>query len=225
MMPESKLYSDTPQKILEAYCKDVPVIAILRGVLPEEVVSVADVILSAGIRVIEVPTNSPDAFVSIKNLVDHYGDQLLIGAGTVVELGQVESLKQAGGRLFVSPNTDPELISSAASHNMIVLPGVATPSDAFLAIKAGATAIKLFPASTYGSGHVKALNAVLPKHIGIYAVGGVGATNFSEWKQAGISGIGVGSQLFKPSMTLQEIKSRATTLVTAINNYYSNNNI
>ena len=204
--------------VLKHYCQQVPVIGILRGVSPDKVLAVADVIVSSGIRAIEVPTNSPDCFLSIKLLVEFFGEDVLIGAGTVTSLKQVDALQKAGGKLLVSPNVDTDVISKASQLGMVVLPGFVTPTEAFKALNAGATGLKLFPASSVQINHISALNAVLPPDTDIYAVGGVGASNYKLWSAAGAAGMGVGSELYKPDYSLGEIKKRAEALVASVKN-------
>lgn len=154
-----------------------PIVAILRGVTPDEVVAIAGALVEAGIRAIEVPLNSPDPLESIRRLCDAYGDIALCGAGTVLSPQAVEDVAAVGGKLIVTPNTDPEVIARAVALGLTAMPGFATPSEAFAAVKAGARALKLYPASSFGPSHIKAVKDVLPKHILVYAVGGVGAAN------------------------------------------------
>jgi 2-dehydro-3-deoxyphosphogalactonate aldolase len=198
----------------------VPVIAILRGVRPDEVIAVASALVDAGIRSIEVPLNSPSPLESISRLskafADHgTGDPCLIGAGTVLTPADVDAVAQSGGKLIVTPNTDPAVIERAVALKLDVVPGFATPSEAFRALQAGARSLKLFPASTFGPVHIKALRDVLPKGIKLFAVGGVGALNLTPWLEAGIDGIGVGGELFRPGYTPEEVSKRAAALVQA----------
>ena len=194
-----------------------PIVAILRGVKPGEVVDIAAALVAAGIKGIEVPLNSPDPLESIKKLCDAFGDQALCGAGTVLSAQAVDDVAAAGGKLIVTPNTDPEVIRRAVDLNLVAMPGFATPSEAFAAVKAGAKALKLFPAGTFGPGHIKAVKDVLPKDILVYAVGGVGAANLEPWRTAGVAGIGVGGELYRPGYTAQEVGQRAAALVAAWN--------
>jgi 2-dehydro-3-deoxyphosphogalactonate aldolase len=194
-----------------------PIVAILRGVKPDEILDVAAALVAAGIKGIEVPLNSPDPLESIKKLCDAFGDQALCGAGTVLSPQAVDDVASVGGKLIVTPNTDPEVIARAVALGLTARPGVATPSEAFAAVKAGAKALKLFPAGTFGPGHIKAIKDVLPKDIAVYAVGGVGAANLDVWKAAGVAGIGVGGELYRPGYTAQEVGERAAALVAAWN--------
>jgi 2-dehydro-3-deoxyphosphogalactonate aldolase len=193
-----------------------PLVGILRGVQPARVVEIAGVLCDAGIRIIEVPLNSPDPFASIAALVAARGSDCLIGAGTVLDLEAVRNTHAAGGRLVVAPNCDPEVIRGALQLGMQVLPGIATATEAFSAIRAGATQLKLFPAATYGPRHLQALRAVLPPGAGVLPVGGVGAADIPVWLAAGAAGFGFGSELFRPEYDLPEIERRARQLVQAL---------
>lgn len=192
-----------------------PIVAILRGVKPDEILDIAAALVAAGIKGIEVPLNSPDPLTSIGKLCDAFGDQALCGAGTVLSPQAVDEVAAVGGKLIVTPNTDPEVIARAVALNLTAMPGFATPSEAFAAVKAGAKALKLFPAGSFGPGHIKAIKDVLPKDIAVYAVGGVGAANLEPWRAAGVAGIGVGGELYKPGYTAQEVGERAAALVAA----------
>ncbi len=194
-----------------------PIVAILRGVKPDEILDVAAALVAAGIKGIEVPLNSPDPLESIGKLCDAFGDQALCGAGTVLSPQAVDEVASVGGKLIVTPNTDPEVIGRAVALGLTAMPGFATPSEAFAAVKAGAKALKLFPAGSFGPGHIKAIKDVLPKDIAVYAVGGVGAANLDVWKAAGVAGIGVGGELYRPGYTAQEVGERAAALVAAWN--------
>lgn len=192
-----------------------PIIAILRGLKPSEAETVGRVIIEAGIDRIEVPLNSPDPLVSIERLVAAFGDRALIGAGTVLTTEQVEDVARVGGKLIVSPNYDAEVIARTAELNMQSWPGVYTPTEAFAALKAGATGLKLFPGITAGPSGLAALRPVLPSGTQVFAVGGAGPENFREWMTAGADGFGIGSALFKPDMDIAEISERAIRIVTA----------
>jgi 2-dehydro-3-deoxyphosphogalactonate aldolase len=194
---------------------ELPLVAILRGVTPARVEGVATALFEAGFRAIEVPLNSPEPFKSIALLAKLFGDRCLTGAGTVLDTANVDRVVDAGGRLLVTPNTDPAVIARGVEKKMVVMPGFYTPSEAFAAVKAGARILKLFPASTGGIAHLKALLAVLPKDVPVYAVGGVGAGNMTEWRQAGAAGFGLGSDLFKSDFTDEEIAVRARKSVAA----------
>lgn len=194
-----------------------PIVAILRGVKPDEVVAIAGALVEAGVKAIEVPLNSRDPLESIRRLCAAYGDIALCGAGTVLTPQAVDDVTAVGGKLIVTPNTDPEVIARAVALGLTVMPGFATPSEAFAAVKAGAKALKLFPAGTFGPGHIKAVRDVLPKDVLVYAVGGVGSANLAPWLEAGVAGVGVGGELYRPGYTPQEVGQRAAALVAAWN--------
>lgn len=192
-----------------------PIVAILRGVKPDEIVAIAGALVEAGIRAIEVPLNSPDPLESIRRLCEAYGDMALCGAGTVLTPQAVDDVAAVGGKLIVTPNTDPEVIARAVALGLTAMPGFATPTEAFAAVKAGARALKLYPASSFGPSHIKAVKDVLPKDILVYAVGGVGAANLEPWLTAGVAGIGVGGELYRPGYSAQEVGQKAAALVAA----------
>jgi 2-dehydro-3-deoxyphosphogalactonate aldolase len=191
-------------------------VAILRGIEPARAVDTTAVLYAAGIRVIEVPLNSPDPFASIAALAAAHGSDCLIGAGTVLDLEAVRRTYAAGGRLIVAPNCDPQVIHGALQMGMQVMPGIATATEAFSAIRAGATQLKLFPAVTYGPRHLQALSAVLPPAVQVFPVGGVGAADIPAWLAAGAAGFGFGSELFRPEYDLAEIERRARQLAQAL---------
>lgn len=188
-------------------------VAILRGVLPDEVEGVVEELIEAGFEAIEVPLNSPDAFSSIEKIVKMAPANCLIGAGTVLTLDDVDQLNDVGGRLMVSPNAVPEIISRAHGLGMVTMPGVLTPTEAFSAIKAGATGLKFFPASIIGPAGIKAMMAVLPTHIEIAAVGGVSQSNFDIYRDVGISTFGLGSSLYSPGASRQEVRAKARDVI------------
>lgn len=192
-----------------------PIVAILRGVQPNEVLDIAKALIASGVQAIEVPLNSPEPLESIRRLRESLGDACLSGAGTVLQAREVEAVHAAGGALIVSPNTNVDVIRRAVELGMTVMPGFATASEAFTALGAGARHLKLFPASTYGPAHLKALRAVLPAPTKIYAVGGVGAATIGPWLEAGIDGIGVGSELYRPGFSAQDVAERAAALAEA----------
>jgi 2-dehydro-3-deoxyphosphogalactonate aldolase len=200
-----------PLQHLESY----PILAILRGVRPEEVVDIGAALIKSGVRTIEVPLNSPEPLKSIRLLRDSFGESCLCGAGTVLEPREVNAVYEAGGRLIVSPNTDVAVIQRALELGMSVMPGFATATEAFTALAVGAHFLKLFPASTYGPAHLRALRAVLPDTTKICAVGGVGVQTMAPWIDAGIDGIGVGTELYRPGSTPSDVGRRAAALVTA----------
>lgn len=197
------------------YLDEMPLIAILRGLRPEQAVEVGEALYEAGFRVIEVPLNSPEPFDSIARLVRHFGDRALVGAGTVLAAADCAALAATGARLAIAPNTDTEVIAAARAEGMMMIPGVATPSEAFAALKAGAGALKLFPADAVGIPGVKAWRAVLPPETRLIAVGGVDAGGMADWRAAGVMGFGIGSALFRPGMTTDDIRARATAFVAA----------
>ena len=190
-------------------------VAILRGLTPARAPEVGAVLVDAGFRTIEVPLNSPDPFDTIELLARAHGD-CVVGAGTVLTPADVERVRNAGGRIIVAPNCDPAVIRRALELGMRVFPGIATATEAFAAVAAGATDLKLFPAATYGSRHLKALKSVLPKHVRVFPVGGIGAQDIAEWLASGADGFGFGSELFTPAYTLAQIETRAQALIAAL---------
>jgi len=202
----------------DALLTELPIVAILRGVTPARIEGVAGALFAAGIRAIEVPLNSPEPFKSIEILAKAFGDRCLTGAGTVLDVANVDRVANAGGGLLVTPNTNPAVIARGVEKAMTVMPGFFTPSEGFAAVAAGSRYLKLFPASTGGIDHLKAMLAVLPKAVPVYAVGGVGAANMAEWKKAGAAGFGLGSELFKPDFSDAEISERAKKCVAAWRN-------
>jgi 2-dehydro-3-deoxyphosphogalactonate aldolase len=193
--------------------ESMPIIAILRGLTPERAVAVGDAIFAAGIGTLEVPLNSPAPLDSIRALSERFAGRALIGAGTVLTVDEVRRTHEAGGRLIVAPNCDTAVIRFALSLGMTVLPGVATATEAFSAIAAGARRLKLFPAVTYGVRHLKALKDVLPADVSVYPVGGIGVMDISEWLKGGAAGFGFGSELFRPTYSIEEIAQRAQRIV------------
>jgi 2-dehydro-3-deoxyphosphogalactonate aldolase len=194
----------------------IELVAILRGLTPARAPEVGAALVGSGFGTIEVPLNSPEPFVTIQLLSQAHGASCLIGAGTVVAASDVDRVHSAGGRLVVAPNCDEQVIRRALDLGMRVLPGIATATEAFAALRAGATELKLFPASTYGAGHLKALKSVLPRHVKVYPVGGIGAGHIAEWLASGADGFGFGGELFKPEYTLAELSGRAQDLLAAL---------
>ena len=192
-----------------------PLVAILRGIRPDEVLEIAGVLYESGIRLIEVPLNSPDPFESIAKLSAEYGDRCLCGAGTVLTAGDVDRVAALGGKLIVTPNTDVDVIGRAVALGLTPMPGFATATEAFRALQAGAKYLKLFPAATYGPGHIKAVKSVLPKGQPVYAVGGVGPDNLEPWLAAGADGFGIGGEIYKPGDTAAQVAVKARTLIDA----------
>ncbi len=192
-----------------------PLIAILRGVTPDEAVDICEACIDAGITQIEVPLNSPDPFSSIQQMANVFGHKALIGAGTVLSTDDVGRVAQAGGKLVVSPNCDQRVIAATKAAGMQSWPGVMTPTECFAALKAGADGLKIFPASLIGPSGITAIRAVLPPETQVFAVGGAGADNFGEWIAAGADGFGIGSALYKPGLTAAEVGTHAAALIAA----------
>jgi 2-dehydro-3-deoxyphosphogalactonate aldolase len=192
-----------------------PVVAILRGVRPHEVVSIGEALVAAGIRLIEVPLNSPDPIEGIRRLVDAMGTRALCGAGTVLAPEMVDAVASVGGKLLVTPNVNPAVIARGVELGMEPMPGFATPTEAFTAVAAGARRLKLFPATGFGTSYLKAIREVLPAGVKAWAVGGTGAANIGEWLAAGCEGIGVGGALYKAGDDAATVGARAKALVEA----------
>lgn len=194
---------------------ELPLIAILRGVKPDEVLAHVGAVIDAGFDAVEIPLNSPQWEKSIPLILDAYGDKALIGAGTVLKTEQVDTLAQMGSKLIVTPNIQPELIRHAVSLGMIVCPGCATASEAFNALDAGAQALKIFPSSAFGPGYIKALKAVLPEDVPVLAVGGVTPENLAQWLDAGCAGAGLGSDLYRAGQPVERTAHQAAAFVQA----------
>jgi len=190
-------------------------IAILRGITPPETVAVCEALVDAGITMIEVPLNSPDALTSIALASNALADRAAIGAGTVLSKKQVWAVADAGGTFIVSPDTNKSVIEETVRIQLLSYPGVFTPSDAFRAIKAGATGLKFFPAEVLGPKGIKAMKAVLPPELPLYAVGGANPDNFGEYFAAGCAGFGLGTYIYKPGMSADDVAERARTAVAA----------
>jgi 2-dehydro-3-deoxyphosphogalactonate aldolase len=194
---------------------EMPLIAILRGLRPEEAVGIVQALFDAGLRIVEVPLNSPDPLTSIKTIAETFSRRMVCGAGTVLSVDRVMAVAEAGGRIIVSPDTRADVIRTTIKEGLIPLPGFATATEAFTAYDAGARRLKLFPAATYGAAHIKALKAVLPADAEILAVGGAGVANLGEWWSAGARGFGLGSELYRPGQTPEGTFDKAKALVEA----------
>lgn len=193
-----------------------PLVAILRGVGPEEIEGIADALVEAGFSMIEIPLNSPEPLTSIARIAKRYGDDVLIGAGTVLSVEQVEAVRGAGGRVIVSPNTNVAVIAASAAAGLVSLPGYATPSEAFAAIAAGASGLKLFPAEAATPAVLRAQRAVLPADMAVLVVGGITPQSMAPWLGSGAQGFGLGSALYKPGDGPAIVGARARHFINAL---------
>lgn len=191
------------------------IIAILRGIRPEEAEAHVEALIAAGVTTIEVPLNSPDPFDSIGRILKRFGADATIGAGTVLDLAEVELLAGMGAHIVVSPNCDPAVIAATRAAGLQSWPGVFTPTECFTALKAGATGLKFFPATLIGPAGLAAIKAVLPKATPLYAVGGAGADNFTSWFKAGATGFGIGTALYRPGQDVAATAAAARRIVEA----------
>lgn len=212
-----------PQERVKQCLTSLPMIAILRGITPKQSIDVAQKLLDAGIYNLEVPLNSPQACQSIERIKSEFGDKVVIGAGTVCSQQDVFDITRAGADLMLAPNTDQDVIRLGIENQLVVIPGVATPTEAFSAIKAGATHLKVFPATTLGKTFIQALKAVLPPHIKLFAVGGVNITEISNWLAAGTDGVGIGSELFRANDSEPTFNRKLESLSQVIKQFHNNN--
>ena len=204
------------KELLHRYLDECPLVAIIRGVTPADAEVVVDAIYEAGMRIIEVPLNSPEPLKSIELLADKFGDRMLVGAGTVLNAHQVADVKSAGGRIIVSPNANLAVVSATAAAGLVASPGYFTPTEAFAAIDAGATALKLFPAEAASPAVLKAQLAVIPKDIPVMVVGGVKPDNMRPWLDAGAAGFGLGGGLYQPGQSAGETLEKARAYVAGV---------
>jgi len=201
---------------LDEALQETPVVAIVRGIRPREILDHAQALYDAGLRGVEVPLNSPEPIESIRRLAEAFGDRMATGGGTVLRASDVERVAAAGGRIIVAPNTAAEVIRRALALGLDPVPGFATASEAFAAIEAGAKHLKLFPAATYGPGHVKQLKAVLPAQVTVWAVGGVGAEDLAAWWAAGVRAFGLGGELFRAGQSVAETAEKSRRVMAAV---------
>jgi len=194
---------------LKTHLSRFPFIAITRGILPKEVADCGKVLIDAGFTVLETPLNSPDPYASIRLMHEHFGDRALIGAGTVTEPEQVAKVAEAGGTLIISPHCDVDVIRAAKELGLISIPGVMTPTEAMLAIRSGADALKIFPAEVMPPSAIKAMRAILPPQTLLLPVGGIHAENWQPYFQAGANGFGLGSSLYKAGLSLEVLRKNA----------------
>jgi 2-dehydro-3-deoxyphosphogalactonate aldolase len=205
-----------PAEELRRRLDQCPLIAIIRGVTPDEAAEIGASLYDGGIRIIEVPLNSPHPFVSIRRLADKLGERALVGAGTVLDPAEVARVRDVGGRIVVSPNTNPAVIEATVAAGLISSPGYFTPSEAFEAIRAGAHGLKLFPAEGASPAVVKAQKAVLPRHIPLLVVGGVKPETMRPWLDAGADGFGLGGGLYQPGQSADETAAKARAYVAGL---------
>lgn len=200
-----------------AALRELPLVAILRGLTPQEAAAIGDAIVEPGFRVLEVPLNSPQPLESIALMRERF-PQTLVGAGTVLRAQQVREVQAAGGEMIVSPNFDADVVREAAKLGMVCLPGVMTPTEAFSALAAGATGLKLFPAELASPAVVKALLAVLPRGTSLMPVGGITPANMAQWRDAGAAGFGIGSALYKPGKPAAAVRTDAMKFIAVFAN-------
>jgi 2-dehydro-3-deoxyphosphogalactonate aldolase len=204
------------KELLDRYLDECPLIAIIRGVKPDEAEAIGEAIYEGGIRIIEVPLNSPDPCTSIERLAKRFGERALIGAGTVLDPADVGRVRDLGGRIIISPDSNPDVISATAAAGLVSSPGYFTPTEAFAAIRAGATSLKLFPAEAATPAVLKAHLAVIPKNVPVLVVGGVQPGNMRPWIEAGAAGFGLGGGLYRPGQTPAETLDKARAYVAGL---------
>jgi 2-dehydro-3-deoxyphosphogalactonate aldolase len=202
-----------PKELFQRYLGECPLIAIIRGVRSDEAEAIGDAIYESGIRIIEVPLNSPDPLWSIELLARRFGDRMLVGAGTVLRKEQVDEVKSAGGGIIVSPDTNIDVIAASAAAGLVSSPGYFTPTEAFAAIRAGAHSLKLFPAEGASPKVLQGQLAVIPKDVPVLAVGGISPDNMGPWLEAGAAGFGLGSGLYKPGQSVADTLEKARAYV------------
>ena len=205
-----------PREVFDRYFNQCPLVAIIRGVTPGEAVDIAGALYEGGIRIIEVPLNSPEPLKSVRSIADALGDQALIGAGTVLQPDDVARVRDAGGQIIVSPSMNPEVIRATVEAGMVSSPGVFTPSEAFAALNAGAHTLKLFPAEAASPKVVKSMRAVLPKDVPFLVVGGVTPESVAGWLDAGADGFGLGGGLYRPGQSPDETRKKARAYAEAV---------
>ena len=206
---------------LQSYLNELPLVAILRGITPDETIGIVDAIYQAGFRMVEVPLNSPEPLKSIERIANEFGDRMLVGAGTVLTSQQTQDVNAAGGRLIVSPNTNVDVICTSVSLGLVSLPGVATPSEAFSAIDAGAHGVKAFPAEMVTPAVLKSWKSVLPATLPTLAVGGIDNSNIAAYWHAGANGFGLGGALYKAGKSIDAVAADAQLFVTAMRSLIS----
>lgn len=206
----------TAKALLRGFLDQCPLIAIIRGITPDEAEAIGDAVYEGGIRIIEVPLNSPDPLRSIALLARKFGDEVLVGAGTVLKASEVRDVQAAGGRIIVSPNTNLDVVAASAAAGLVSSPGFFTPSEAFAAIGAGATALKLFPAEGASPAVMRAQLAVIPKDVPVMAVGGIKPDTMQPWLKAGAAGFGLGGGLYQPGQSAADTLAKARAYVAGL---------
>ena len=206
----------SPRELLLRYLRECPLVGIIRGVTPDEAEAIGEAIYEGGIRIIEVPLNSPDPLKSIERLAKRFDDRVLVGAGTVLDPADVGRVRDAGGRIIVSPDTNIEVIGATAKAGLVASPGYFTPSEAFAAIGAGAAGLKLFPAEAATPAVLKSQRAVIPNEVPILVVGGVKPDSMKPWLEAGATGFGLGGGLYQPGQSAEETRAKARAYVTGL---------